>query len=85
MEIIVALVFLAGGLWWFFLRGDKKPTVSAPYKVETPAPVVVGKPADEIVEATAPAEAPAKTAKTAKPKAPAKAKAPAKPKISVAK
>ena len=84
MEIIVALVFLGGALWWFFIRDEKKPEVSAPYKVETPAPAVVGKPADEIVETTAPAAEPAKAtkpktaARTAKPKVPAKAKAPAK-------
>lgn len=89
MEIIIGLLVLCGALWWFFIRKEDKPQVSAPYKVETPP--TVGKPADDIVETPAPvvaptkAKAPAKPKAAAKPKATAKAKAPAKPKAPKAK
>lgn len=70
-----------------------KPEV-APYKVETPvAPEPVGKAADDIVEAPAPAAKPAKaprakkaaTPKETKPKAAARTAKPKKPKMTVAK
>ena len=92
MEIILVLAILGVGVWWFFIRDEKKPdevdpsapnNVSAPYKVPepaatTPIPLVV-----EVIPAGTEASiaAPVPKAKApAKPKAPAKAKAPAKPK-----
>jgi hypothetical protein len=36
MEIIIALVVLGFGLWWFFLRTPADTFTPAPYKVETP-------------------------------------------------
>jgi len=95
MEIIVALVFLGGALWWFFIRDEKKPdevvtsapdNVTAPYKVPEPAATT---PIPLVVEAVKPvkAKAPAKPRAPAKAKAPAatKAKAPAKPRATKAK
>lgn len=57
MEIIVILAVLGIALYWFAFRKGYKNTVDetpAPYKVETPSAPLVGKPADERVEATAP-------------------------------
>lgn len=80
MEILVAVVVI-GGLAYLFYNSTKRTTTKivepeAPYKVETPvvtptpAPEpVVGKPADDHVEETAPVtEKPKK--KTTKPKQP---------------
>ena len=94
MEIIIGLVILGGIAWFFFMRNDKKTEVSAPYKVETPAPVVEAIPAGteatmaaSAPEVAKPAKAPAKPKAAAKPKAPAKtaAKAPAKAPAKTAK
>ena len=88
MEIIIGLLVVAGAVWFFFMRNDKKPdevapaepnNVTAPYKVPepaatTPIPMVV-----EVIPAGTEASiaAPATKAKApAKPKVEAKPKAP---------
>lgn len=82
MEIIIAFAVFCVALWWFFIRDDKKPEASAPYKVETPPTKIEAiepeatTPAPVVVEAPAPAKA------ATKPKAPAKPRAPAKPKAA---
>jgi len=98
MEIIIVLVILGVGVWWFFMRnivrGDDKSSITASYKVEAPAPVAepvkAETPKVEVIPAGTEASiaAPAKKAKApAKPKAPAKtaAKAPAKAPAKTAK
>ena len=55
MEIIIGLAILGVGLWWFFVRDEKKPVEvapAAPYKV--PEPDEPGKSADDRVETPAP-------------------------------
>jgi len=98
MEIIIVLVILGVGLWWFFMknivRGNEQSDNTASYKVEAPAAVVEAVPAGteatmaaSAPEETKPAKAPAKPKAAAKPKAPAKtaAKAPAKAPAKTAK
>ena len=93
MEIIVVLiVFGLLGFWVYrnnkenAAKGDAFRASLAPYKVETPAPVVVES-AQDRVEAPVPVEAkaaPAKIKAAPAKKAPAK-KAPAKPRKTPAK
>ena len=90
MEIILVLAILGVGVWWFFIRDEKKSdesaqsapnNVSAPYKVPepaetTPIPLVVNV---IPVGTEASIAVPTKAKAPAKPKA-TTAKAPAKPK-----
>jgi hypothetical protein len=81
MEIIIALVVLAGALYWFFIRKSEVASSEvAPYKVETP-PVAEPTPApvvEAVVETTPVVEAVVETPAKAprKPRAP-KAEKPA--------
>ena len=90
MEIIIGLLVVAGAVWFFFMRNDKKPdevapaepnNVTAPYKVPEPAattkiPLVVDMlPAGTEASIVAPAT---KAKAPAKPKVEATPKAPAK-------
>ena len=92
MEIIIGLLVVAGAVWFFFMRNDKKPdevapaepnNVTAPYKVPepaatTPIPMIYVEALPAGTEASS-IVAPATKAKApAKPKVEATPKAPAK-------
>lgn len=63
MEILIAIIILAVGAVWYY-NAQVNKVVAKENNVPQPVPAPVGKPADEIVEAPAPA-----VTKTVKPRA----------------